>query len=505
MQCSPMEQERRERRNRSVVADEHAVPVRHPILEDSRAAGPRTRVVDELVIHGDLTDFRALCERVVTPRTRYIVFDLDRTVHLGRNLGELMGWELCALAGYGGDHLRAVDGHRPPGRFIFEPRRPAATVRYFARGVRLWAYPGLLYLFGVKLGTRSPRVRPWLYRRFGCDPVEVLQHVPRTAMMHHLAEVPLDLARTLAKRIWQRHAADQVVQADDVAWLRRHCPGVRIILSSASPLPVVEVAARELAVDDWFCTEVEERDGYLSSPFVLDRRFQLWRRPRRLSPPSMMRVNAGVSKMAWLSERYPDFQATDVETVGITDNSYGEDGAWTNHFKQVIDVNSPSPFAPILFRDSPLRALHSAQVMSRAEHDGRRDGTGRRTAGDGRPPLGSAPRRRWLADELAGKLKPIVHRVEQLAATYRARAAVLDSDRAASHERAADWLARIERDVRHYNAMTGADQRRALRQLRRDLRGYSAASRDAFRLERPLSSLTCRLDELLTTSRQCLA
>ncbi|RLB63718.1 MAG: hypothetical protein DRI90_06210 [Deltaproteobacteria bacterium] len=480
-----------------------AAQTRHPILESGCAAGPCTRIVDELVIHHEPTGFRRLCEQVVTPETRYIVFDLDRTVHVGRNLGELLGWEVNALASYGEDYLQAVDEERRPSRFIFEPRRPAATARYLTRGARLWAYPGLLYLFGVKLGTRSPQLRPWLYRHFGRDPVEVMQDVPRTAMMHHLSEVPIELLRTLAERIWQRFSADQVVQPEHVAWLRRRCPGVRIILSSASPLPVVEVAARELGVDDWFCTEVEERDGYLSSPFVLDRRFQLWRWPRRLSPPSLVRVNAGVSKMAWLHERYPDFRAADVETVGVTDTSYGEDGAWTNHFKQVIDINSPNPFAPIVFRDSPLRAIHSAQVMSWAEHQGE-GGERRRTAPGRHPPRGSEPRKRWLASELASKLDRIVHQVEQLAADYRTRAATLNSDGTASRERVADWLRSIERDVVLYNSTTGAAWHRARRRLQRDLGGYRAASRHAVRLERPLASLTCQLDELLEVSRQSL-
>jgi hypothetical protein len=39
--------------------------------------------VDRLVRHGEVATFRELCERVLTPNTRYLVLDLDRTTHLG--------------------------------------------------------------------------------------------------------------------------------------------------------------------------------------------------------------------------------------------------------------------------------------------------------------------------------------------------------------------------------------------------------------------------------------
>ena len=56
----------------------------------------RTRVAERLVIHGAPVDFRELCRRTVPANTRYLVLDLDRTLHLGRNMGELLGFEVAA-------------------------------------------------------------------------------------------------------------------------------------------------------------------------------------------------------------------------------------------------------------------------------------------------------------------------------------------------------------------------------------------------------------------------
>ena len=67
------------------------------------------RLVDRLVQHGELGSFRELCERVLTPNTRYLVLDLDRTIHLGRDLGQDLGWELCAYEGYGSEHFESIE------------------------------------------------------------------------------------------------------------------------------------------------------------------------------------------------------------------------------------------------------------------------------------------------------------------------------------------------------------------------------------------------------------
>jgi hypothetical protein len=50
---------------------------------------PRIRAVEHLVLHREPISFRELCQRAVPEETRYLILDLDRTVHLGRNMGEL--------------------------------------------------------------------------------------------------------------------------------------------------------------------------------------------------------------------------------------------------------------------------------------------------------------------------------------------------------------------------------------------------------------------------------
>ncbi|MBW2527431.1 MAG: hypothetical protein JRI23_24830 [Deltaproteobacteria bacterium] len=478
-----------------------SVPTGHPILEAALEGPPYSRLVDELVIHHGLISFRQLCERAVPPSTRYLVFDLDKTLHLGRNLGELLGWELGALQSYGEDFLEAIEEGRGRNRLVLDPQRPLATVRYFLRGMRLWTYPGLLYLLTVKLGTRSARVRPWLYRWFGRNPVEAIQDVPRMAVMHQLADVPMATLRLLATRIWRRYAADQVVQEEDVAWLRRRCPRLRILLSSASPQPVVEVAARELDVDDVFYTAVEQREGYLSAPYAMSRLFLLGDDPKRISPPSEVVVNAGAAKMGRLLERYPDFMDPGVETIGITDTSYGEDHSWSSYFDRVVDINSPSPFVPIIAADSPLSTIHSAKVMTRAELSE----PSLREAREGAIEHGGAGTAegitRYAASQLASELAGTLDAVESLAASFRAEAAALRPRREALQAQLDSVQNAIERDVIRFDVGSIFERPRALRRLRRHLRKHRSIQVELLRVERPLSQLSCSLDELLASSR----
>ena len=62
---------------------------------------PKMRVVDRFVDHGAPLSFRDLCARVLHEEHDYLILDLDKTTHLGRNLGELLAWELCAYEAYG--------------------------------------------------------------------------------------------------------------------------------------------------------------------------------------------------------------------------------------------------------------------------------------------------------------------------------------------------------------------------------------------------------------------
>jgi hypothetical protein len=140
-----------------------------------------------------------------------------------------------------------------------------------------------------------------------------------------------------------RYARDLTVERDDLEWLRRRCPGMRIVLSSASPREVAEIAARELGFDD----AIGSSPGH---------------------------INGGRAKLAELCVRYPELGAPGAVTVGISDTGYGEDHCWTEAFTHVVDVNSTSPFPPIVAARSPLRAIFSALILTRAEKEARRAG-----------------------------------------------------------------------------------------------------------------------------------
>jgi hypothetical protein len=114
-----------------------------------------------LVHHGEVPTFRELCAQVLTPETRYLVLDLDRTTHLGRDLGEELGWELCAYQGYGHEHFGRIGHLQRSKGFLLDWSHPLKTGRYLALGLRIWAYPGAYYgLWGKATGRID-----WLRRR----------------------------------------------------------------------------------------------------------------------------------------------------------------------------------------------------------------------------------------------------------------------------------------------------------------------------------------------------
>jgi hypothetical protein len=86
------------------------------------------------------------------------------------------------------------------------------------------------------------------------------------------------------------------------------------------------------------------------------------------------RINSGRAKIERLREICPRLFDRDVNVVGITDTSYGEDHCWTEHFTCVVDINSPTPFPPIVPQASPARAVHSATVLTREEQRRRNNG-----------------------------------------------------------------------------------------------------------------------------------
>jgi hypothetical protein len=97
-----------------------------------------------------------------------------------------------------------------------------------------------------------------------------------------------------------------------------------------------------------------------------------------------------------------------VNVLAITDTSYGEDHCWSEHFACVVDINSPTPFPPVVTQASPTRAVHSATVLTHEEqrrrnhgHAGYLDPRRKRRASSEKVELEGATLRRRLGDLLA--------------------------------------------------------------------------------------------------------
>src|SRR6516164_2373050 len=166
--------------------------------EMSRRAANGTRVVDSIWIGRTPVSFRALCERAVPPETRLLVLDLDRTLHLGRNMGELLGWEISAYRGYGPEYLTEL-----------EPR-PGAALRYLWSSFWVWGPPGLFYLLWCKIAAKVDVLRRRSYLRFGPEPVQAVQRVPQYVLFRQMASLPEEIVRELARRVWERYRADLI-------------------------------------------------------------------------------------------------------------------------------------------------------------------------------------------------------------------------------------------------------------------------------------------------------
>jgi hypothetical protein len=460
---------------------------------------PRARVVDQLTLHGAPVDFRELCVRAIPAGARTLLLDLDRTVHLDRNMGELLGFEICALLGYGEERLAALEPTRRPGRFALDWSSPAALLRYAVVGARMWAMPGLYYFLWGKLAWGSAPLRRLSFRALGPEPVRAAQRVPQTALMHHMAELPLGTLRDLSARVLRRHAGEQTILREDLAWLRRRCPALRIVLTSASPAPMVEVAAEMLGVDDVVSSTIEEREGFLSAPAARSFLYQPAARPRRISPPAAVQINASHAKIAELHRRVPDALDDDADAVGITDTGYGEDHCWAQHLRHVIDVNSSAPFPPIVEAASPLRAVHSAALLTRAERE-------RRDAGD----AWLDPRRKAVRahapvtlglEELEPLLGDVLGRVEAILARRDEATLASAADRSRADEALRGIEARVAALVDAYNEGAEGERPGALGRLGALSREEARAQREAARAAWPVGESAHALSEALAEAR----
>lgn len=453
-------------------------------------AGPRTRVVDRLRVHGAPIDFRELCQRVVAPETRVLVMDLDRTVHLAQNMGELLGWEICAHLGYGPAYLDELEPTRGGGRMFFAPRRPLAMLKYLAVGASLWAPPGLFYFVWGKLAWRASSLRRRAFLRFGPEAVRAVQRIPQHALLHQIASLPRAVVRELALRVYRRYAGDQTIERADLEWLRARCPGIKIVISSASPRPIVEAIGDALGVDTVICSEVEEDEVSWTAPCDLSRMGRPSGAPRRISRPSRQSINAGPAKLAALVARFPELLDPEVESVGITDTGYGEDHSWTELFRTVVDVNSGAPFPPIVDASSPTRVIHSVALRTRRERDS--DAPDRRRSQTPRLDLDLSAR------DLEERLGPLADEVEALAQDLEASEQRLASARASARADLCGLDPELEAAVERYN---GGDAS-ALAVLERLLARRSLLAARVVGIERPISERAYALTVALERARE---
>ncbi len=449
--------------------------------------GSFTKTIDKLVLHGAPIEFRELCCKAIPETTRYLILDLDRTVHFNRNLGEWLGWELCAYQAYGLDYMLSIQNQHS-GKFVWNWKSPIRMIGYLYRSVRLWAMPGLYYLLWGKMASKINSLRRYSFLRFGPEPIRTVQRVPQTALMHHLAEEPVEVLRILSKQVWNRFKEDQVIFKEDIAWLRTRCPRLKIIIASASPKPIVDVAAEMLGVDDIIYSYQEEVDGYLSAPFCTQRLLTKFRKPSHITPPSKLTFNSSFAKVETLLVRYPDLLDPGVEVVGITDNGYGEDSCWAQYFTRVIDINSHSHFAPIVAVTSPLQEVHSAQVLTQGELTKKREGIDEWMDKRRNEIKVEAPRE-FSHHQLELLLGKTSNSLAELAFQYFRESRVVASAIETLSNKSKEIIEAIEQTVVEYNSATQKGRRRAIRKLYKLLRKEMSFKKKIAKIQRPISEI----------------
>lgn len=469
-----------------------AIAMKRPDDAVSAQPGPHHRVVDRVVLHEGALDFGELCALAVPETTRYVVLDLDRTVHRGLNMGELFGWELAAYRGYGPEvyeRHRARAGHD---RFVLDTSDKRRLFGYVAGAVRTWALPGLHYFVWCKAASKVRWLRRMAYEIFGLEPVRAVQRVPQLSLLHDLCSIPARVQREIARSLFARCADMQVIERDDIELLRKRAPGARIVLSSASPRPVVEMAAELLGVDEVDCTETPLEDDRYASPHRRGRIFRQEALPSRLARPSELRINAGPAKMERLAQRHPDLCEPGVESVGISDTGYGEDHAFASLLTRVIDVNSTSPFPPIVKASARAREVHSASLLTRAE---RAQGASRQ-----RPRA-----REFEAPELSAMLAPYLEHIEGVSRRLDELVAQSEPITAPIGALLDDVRQRIAQLVATYNESGEAERVRLLDDIEREGERERALERTLARAVRPAARVMLDLETTLETARQVLA
>lgn len=448
--------------------------------------GSFVRLVESHAVYGGGMDFPDLCRKMIRPDTRYLVLDLDGTFHKRLNLGVFLGYELSAYQAYGLDYLLKVEKNRGLSPFVLKRRDAAGKARYAKIGATRWLVPGAIYYSLARLGWTNHAVRRNLRRSLGPFAMDRLLSLMRLGLMHQLAQVPLSDARLLVQSLWRRYADLTVIEPEHIASLREEFPGLRIIVSSASPSVCLGVVRENYPVHDVINLEIEVKNGRTSTPHLLHPVFGHGK-PARIAPPASLKENAAQMKIDRIVERYPDFLAPGVHTVGITDTKHGEDQSFAEAFKCVADINSPDPFSPLVSALSPLREIHSARVLTRRE---KREV--QRGGGQGRT---------FFHDELSRLLGDDRAAAQRRAGTcyslYRGATVELSD----FTERIDALHAEISSGVEAYNSASPRGKNAALKNLRASVGGVFAANRRLSAALTPLSDAYSGLEEAIISAR----
>lgn len=454
--------------------------------------GKRFRAVESYVVHGGCAPLADRIGELVPEDAQYVILDLDRTVHFGVTIGEQLGWEALTAPAVGQDDV--------PLEPFFAWGDPVRTTRNLALGLRRWGLAGAVYATTVKLGDRYEAWQRLLASRLGAGYVDRVQTMLRHVLMANVAGLTREQVERCVDRAWRRWQHRQVVTREAIAELRRLRPRLRaVVLSSASTVPTVAHAASQLGVDGYVASEVDlyplESTEVYSAPAGVPIWFRKGR-PTFFSRPGAVVHNAAGNKVALLRERYPEIFAAGATAVGITDNNYGEDRTWSEHFAHVVAINSRHPFSPFVAAASPCRTIQAVDAVPAAVGRGaaRFEWLGTLT-----------PRRldtKRLVEEYGGHDLAML---ESLLADLRsARARVAEAVDGSARMRVANLVARMNEAVEHYNA-AAADQKsklaaelnRMARQARRLESRMRTAGRSAARVQHDIEALHHRIARTL--------
>ena len=453
-------------------------------------ASPHYRLVDKYLVQQGCEPLAQRVATLIPENTDYVVFDLDRTVHLGITIGEKLGWEIL------------VDPFLPPDepfeeaasrlKPVVSARKPLHTLATLGRGLNHWGLPGLIYASTVRLGDRWPGWGRFLSVTVDPAYVDRVQALMRSVLMATTADYSREEVRVYAERAWRRWQSQLVVDAEVTRAIRARCPNLKgIFLSSASTAPTVEHAAEKLGADGFVSSavdvyEVEDRSIY-SAPAGIPGWFRR-RRPRFFSRPGALVHNSAESKVSLLRMQYPEVFAADTVSVGISDNNYGEDRSWPNHFDHAIALNSQHPFSPMVAPDSPCQSVQLVDARPIAAPEDAPANPWLGTLGPSETDAGTLFGR--FAEAELSKLDALT---DQLRAAREKAATAVD---ASVRQGVANVGARLTDAVERYNESSAGQKSKIAREmnklsaeLRQKRSAISKAGRDCARIQHEIEVL----------------